>query len=75
MKLKQFTKAVAKMGIRADGKQLYSYRLKYDPDGDVIAVKCVGMHDDPLDFKKETILPADHPKVQELKDKAKLEAP
>ena len=74
-KLKQFAKALSKAGLHASGKPLLGYRIVHDENGNVIKVKSVVMHNDPLDFTKEIILADDHPKVKELKDKAELEIP
>ena len=74
-KLKQYAKALLKTGLHASGKPLLGYRIVYNDSMDVIKVRYVVMHDDPLDFTKEIVLPDNHPKVKELKDKAELEVP
>ena len=74
-KLKQFEKALLKAGLHASGKPVLGYRIVHGEDGTVLKVKSITMHNDPLDFTQEILLPDDHPKVQELKDKAELEVP
>ena len=75
MKIAQFEKALLKAGLHASGKPLLGYRIVHKRNGEVIKVRYVVMHDDPLDFTKEIVLPDNHPKVKELKDKAELEVP
>ena len=70
----QFRKALPKTGLHASGNPVLGYRINYAEDGTVTRVRVV-MHNDPLDFTKEIVLPDNHPKVQELKDKAELEVP
>ena len=55
MKLIQFERALSRFN-RADGNKRFGYRITHDKEGNVFSLRLV-VHDDPLDFSKETILP------------------
>ena len=54
MKIWQFTQALPKAGLHASGNPKFGYRIVWNQDTEeVLKVKAIYIHDDPIDFTKE----------------------
>ena len=74
MKPWQFSQAVSKAGNHPGVNPRFGFRIVWDTNTEeVLKVKAVYLHDDPLDFKKEIVLDENDPRAKPFMDKAKQE--